>query len=207
MVISGENSRRFKDGTQSHRCCFVFVPEYLKQSANNKCTVVQKGIALAVFLAASMAVVLTALLLSTNSDSSVSRTTANATMPIHPESSFQQKSSNTTSDGVVATVEGLKTRYTSGKALNFAVTAKGNGIFCPKPIAEIVKSETGETIWLVSGGSLCQQDHPQDIDKKWTMHDISDEWIPRGPLFLDSGEYKMIVECNGATITQDFIQE
>lgn len=164
----------------------------------------QKGPVLTVVVAASVAVASTVLLFSTT----VNRTTTtNAMTPSSTESSFQLKSSNTTSDGVVVTVEGLKTSYTSGEALYFTVTARGSGIFCPKPIAEIAKSETGETIWLISGGAPCQQDHPQEIDKTWTMHDIRDEWIPRGPLFLDSAEYKLIVEYNGATITQDFVQE
>ncbi|MEP0823965.1 MAG: hypothetical protein HRF40_00615 [Nitrososphaera sp.] len=168
----------------------------------------QKGPVLIVVVAASVAVASTVLLFSTSSGNLVNRTTTtNDITPSSTESSFQLKSSNTTSDGVVVTVEGLKTSYTSGEAVHFTVTARGNGIFCPKPIAEIAKSETGETIWLISGGAPCQQDHPQEIDKTWTMHDIRDEWIPRGPLFLDSAEYKLIVEYNGATITQDFVQE
>jgi len=186
----------------------VFVPEYLKQASTNRSFVVRISVIAILILAITVSISSTAFLILSTGVVTTSSEPADQPESNYIAPSFEQKSSNTTRDGVVVTVEGLNTRYPSGEALYFTVTANGNGIFCPKPMASIVKPETGELVWTISSGAACQQTLEQEIDKTWTMNDIEDSSFPLlvGQLF-GSGEYRLVVEYNGATIAQDFVQE
>ena len=172
---------------------------------------VKKDTVFIVAIAISVSISSIVLLLLVRRDFTITDNPANQTRPKYSdniEASSEQKSSNATRDGVLVTVEGLKNRYPPSEELYFTVAARGHGIFCPKPIATIVKQETGETVWIISRGAVCQQMSPQDFDKTWTLFDLRDEAFPLlvGQLF-GSGQYKLVVEYDGATVEQNFIQE
>lgn len=186
--------------------CLVFVPEYVKQASTNKFLVVRISVKAILILAISVSISSTGFLLL-----STGVFTSNSESVNQPRTNYidasEQKSTKATRDGVVVTVEGLKRGYSSGEALYFTVTTKGNGIFCPKPIAYIVKPETGKMVWIISNGAPCPLTDAQEIDKTWTMYDIRDQAFPLlvGQLF-GGGEYTLVVKYNGAIIEQDFIQ-
>ncbi|WP_148699179.1 hypothetical protein [Candidatus Nitrososphaera evergladensis] len=122
--------------------------------------------------------------------------------------SFEQKVT-AKQNGVTISVVGLKTRYSAGEALNFAVTAKGYGKVCSPVIARIVNVNSGDEVEHFSKNFPNCNLTERKIDEKWTLHDIEgDSYFPLLVQQLHgSGHYRLIVGYRGATLEEDFIQD
>lgn len=119
--------------------------------------------------------------------------------------SFEQKVT-AEQNGVTISLVGLKTRYSAGEALNFAVTAKGYGKLCSPVVARILNVNSYTEVEHFSKDFPDCNLSERNIDERWTRHDFENF-----PLLIHqlhgSGHYRLIVEYEGATLAEDFIQD